>query len=244
MTLEPNLTATDRDGLYGFEDAAARSEGLVIAFTDRRGGESPAPFDSLNLALTVGDEPARVERNRRRAAEAFSLPSLMALARQVHGAELIEVPGGCSGVVGEADVLATSARGQVISILTADCTPVVVQGTRGVAIAHAGWRGLVAGAIERAVEWVGEPRGAWVGPCIRACSYEVGPDVIDAFSSRDLPIADGSHVDPRDASLHVLARCGIDNAAYTDVCTFCDANFFSYRRDGVTGRQGAFAALL
>ena len=168
----------------------------------------------------------------------------LALARQVHGAELIEVAGGCSGVVGEADVLATSEPGQAIAILTADCTPVTVWGSRGVAIAHAGWRGLVAGAIERAVEWVGDTHAAWVGPSIRGCCYEVGDDVIDAFQGRGLPIVDERHVDPGDAAVHVLQSCGVTSVAASNVCTFMDPNYYSYRRDEITGRQGAFVALL
>lgn len=245
MDLQPRLLPTERAGLTVFEDPGARAAGLLVAFTNRRGGESLPPFDSLNLALTVGDEADAVERNRRRVSEALGFAAdRMALARQVHGAELIEVPDGCSGLVGEGDILATSASGQVISILTADCTPVAIAGTRGVALAHAGWRGLVAGAIERALEWVGDAHVAWVGPCIRACCYEVGPDVIEAFERRGLPIADERHVDPRDASRYVLNENGLRTVATTDVCTYCDADHFSYRRDGVTGRQGAFLAQL
>lgn len=244
MGFEPTLVATSSSGLHAFEDPAARDHGVVVAFTDRRGGVSAAPFDSLNLALSVGDDPDAVERNRALVADAFGYEgSGPALARQVHGAELIEVPGGCSGVMGEADVLATSARDQSIAILTADCTPVVVWGERGVAIAHAGWRGLVAGAIERSVEWVGAARAAWVGPCIRACCYEVGPEVIEAFERKGLPIADASHVDPRDASIHVLQESGVTAVAATDICTYENPNFYSYRRDGVTGRQGALVSL-
>ena len=239
------MTQNQRDGVHVYEDLGARERGLLVAFTDRRGGQSKPPFDSLNLAATVGDDVAVVDGNRRRVAAALGFaPDVLALARQVHGADLIAVPGGCSGVVGVADVLATSATGQALAILTADCTPVVVAGERRVALAHAGWRGLVAGAIETALEWVGDVDAAWVGPCIRACCYEVGPEVIDAFEQRGLPVADERHVDPRDASLHVLKSTGVAEVAAPDVCTYCDRNFYSYRRDGITGRQGAFVTLL
>jgi polyphenol oxidase len=239
------LTPKQHEGIHTFEDVAARAEGVLVAFTDRRGGVSEAPFDSLNLAITVGDEQDAVERNRKAVSAALGFrPDRLALARQVHGADVIDVSGGCSGVVGEADVIATSEPGQAIAILTADCTPVVVKGSDGIAIAHAGWRGVVAGAIEVALERVGDVEAAWVGPCIRACCYEVGPEVIEAFEERDLPIADDRHVDPRDAALTVLVRNGVKNSAFTKACTHCDPNFFSYRRDGRTGRQGAFATLL
>jgi YfiH family protein len=245
MTLHPTLTRTQHGDIHTFEDTAARAEGVLVAFTDRRGGASEAPFDSLNLAMTVGDDLDRVERNRKEVASSLGFATdRLALARQVHGSELIEVRGGCSGVIGEADVLATSERGQVLAILTADCTPVVVAGSKGIAIAHAGWRGVVAGAVEVAVDRVGEAQAAWVGPSIRACCYEVGGDVIEAFAARGLPIADESHVDPRDAAIAALERAGVDAIAATDACTHCDLNFFSYRRDGVTGRQGAFVSLL
>jgi YfiH family protein len=245
MEIDPELTERRHGDIHTFEDEAARAAGLLVAFTDRRGGVGEPPFDSLNLAMTVGDDLDAVGRNRKEVASALGFGvDRLALARQVHGAELIEVRGGCSGVIGEADVLATSERSQVVAILTADCTPVVVTGRRGVAIAHAGWRGLVAGAIDAAVEWVDGANAAWVGPCIRACCYEVGREVIDAFESKDLPVADGNHVDPRDASIASLQKAGVARIAATDACTHCDPNFFSFRRDGVTGRQGAFVALL
>lgn len=245
MEFEPKLTPAQLGDIHVLEDPGVRAAGVSIAFTDRRGGASRRPFESLNLALTVGDDETVVRANRAAVAEALGFDgSKLALARQVHGAELIEVPGGCFGVMGEADVLATTAPDQTIAILTADCTPVTVWGSNGIAIAHAGWRGLVAGAIERAVEWVGKPHAAWVGPSVRGCCYEVGPDVIDAFEKRDLPITDERHVDPRDASLHVLKSVGVDAVAASNVCTFMDGNYFSYRRDQITGRQGAFATLL
>lgn len=243
MGLRPTLERATRGGIHVFEDAEAREAGLLVAFSDRRGGDSNAPFDSLNLAMTVGDDHDAVERNRALVASSlgFSLDTL-ALAKQIHGAELIEVAGGCSGVQGEADVLATRVHDQTLAILTADCTPVVVAGSKGVAIAHAGWRGLAAGAIDRAVGWAGDVSAAWVGPSIRACCYEVGREVIVAFRERGLPVADESHVDPRDAAIASLEASGVSNVAATEVCTYCDRDFFSYRRDGTTGRQGAFVA--
>ena len=113
-------------------------------------------------------------------------------------------------MIGEADVLVTRAPGRVIGILTADCVPVVVRGDGVVAIAHAGWRGLVGGAIEAAVAAVGEVRGAWVGPSIHSCCYEVGPEVIAAFTERRLPVEGRDRVDPGRAAVAVLERAGIE----------------------------------
>ena len=219
--------------------------GIAVVFSDRNGGVSPAPFDSLNLAARVGDDPDLVKENRARVAQAVGLdPTAIRLARQVHAADLLEVSSNDPVVAGEADVIATREPGVVIGILTADCTPVVVAGEGRVAVAHAGWRGLVAGAVEVAVEWVGNASAAWVGPSIRSCCYEVGPEVIQAFEERGLPVAARDRVSPGEAAVFALHRAGLTNVAASTDCTSCDKRYFSYRRDGLTGRQGAFASLV
>ncbi|MDP9069054.1 MAG: polyphenol oxidase family protein [Actinomycetota bacterium] len=239
----PSLAHVDRDGLRLLIDPAPTR--CAVAFTDRIGGSSAAPYDSLNLAATVGDDPDAVRRNRERVARAagFAVTSLR-LARQVHGADILHVTSSDPVVAGEGDVLMTSEPGVSLGILTADCTPVVVAGTAVVAIAHAGWRGLVAGAVEAAVDAVGEVRAAWVGPSIHACCYEVGPEVIAAFRDRGLPVAGVDRVDPGRAATFALHRAGVERVAASVDCTSCDRRYFSYRRDGTTGRQGAFVSLL
>jgi copper oxidase (laccase) domain-containing protein len=102
----------------------------------------------------------------------------------------------------------------------------------------------VAGAIERGIEAVGTPLAAWVGPSIRSCCYEVGPDVVSAFEERNLPVADSWHVDPGSAAFIVLKRAGIENVASASDCTSCDGRYFSHRRDRKSGRQGALIARL
>lgn len=243
MASPPILRLLRRDGVNLLIDTAARQRGVLVAFSDRNGGVSEAPFDSLNLAIRGGDVRERVLENRRRVANAAEFSSHdLALGRQVHGRDLIDVRAGESGVRGEADGLLTRAAGPVLSILSADCGTVVVEGEDGLAVLHAGWRGLVGGVIEAGIAALGAPARAWIGPCIRSCCYEVGSEVIDAFRSRDLPIADPSHVDIAEASVAVLRRVGVGEVAVSDACTCCDLSYFSYRRDGVTGRQGAFAA--
>jgi YfiH family protein len=241
----PVLDAITRHGVRLWTDRAALERGWLVAFTARRGGVSAAPYDTLNLAERVGDEPGLVAENRRRAAIAmgFSVESL-ALARQVHGASMLEASPGAAGILGEADILIARRSGPVLGILTADCAPVLVAGERGVAIAHAGWRGLVAGVIGRAVGAVGPIASAWIGPCIHACCYEVGPEVIDAFQAAGLPVAASDRVDPAQASVFALRRTGVGAIAVVDACTSCDPDLFSYRRDGTTGRQGAFLGLM
>jgi polyphenol oxidase len=241
----PRLVPTDADGVHLLEDGGARGGGVLVAFGDRRGGTSAPPYDTLNLSLRSSDDPGCVEENRRRAAGAAGFdPSVLALARQVHGTHIVEVNPGDSGVVAEADGLVVRRPGPVVGILTADCTPVVVAGATGIAILHAGWRGLAAGIVEKGVEMVGEVSAAWVGPAVRACCYTVGREVVDAFSARGLPVAAEDRVDPSDAAVAMLRACAVERVARAEVCTMCDPNYFSYRRDGVTGRQGAFAGLL
>lgn len=245
MTPRPALEEWTNEGLRLLTDRASARDGLLVAFTDRDGGISRAPYDTLNLAARVGDERRAVDENRARVARAAGFETAaIRLARQVHGAELIEVGWNDEVVAGQADVVATTEPGVVIGILTADCTPVVVAGKGRVAVAHAGWRGLVAGAVERAVAWVGEPARAWVGPSIRSCCYQVGPEVIQAFEDRGLPVSAPDRVTPPEAAMFVLDRAGVTEVAASGDCTSCDARYFSYRRDGTTGRQGAFAALL
>ena len=233
------------DGVRASVDPDARARGLLVAFTGREGGVSQAPFASLDLSATVGDDPDAVETNRRRVGAVLGFdPADLVLARQVHGCGVMEAGPQSSGVVGEADVLVARHPGKVIGILTADCVPVILAGRGVVAVAHAGWRGLVAGAIEAAVERVGVVTKAWVGPSIHACCYEVGDEVIEAFEQRDLPIVDASHVDPGEAAVVALHRAGVSDVESTTDCTSCSDGYFSYRRDGLTGRQGAFAGLL
>ena len=90
---------------------------------------------------------------------------------------------------------------------------------------------------------MGEIVAAWVGPSIHSCCYEVGPEVIEAFGARGLPIADASHVDPGATAAHILKRAGVKQVEASTECTSCDARYFSYRRDGVTGRQGGFVTM-
>jgi YfiH family protein len=244
MAFVPELCAVTQNGVGFLIDEGARDAGLLVAFGNRRGGVSRPPFEGLNLALRVGDDRDDVIENRRRAASGAGFDgSALALARQVHGRGVIDVSPGQTGVVGIADVLLTRRPGPVLGVLTADCAPVVLAGARGVAIVHAGWRGLVAGAVETGIDQVGPVRAAWVGPCIHDCCYEVGPEVIEAFSGRDLPTGSG-RVDPARAAEHVLRRSGVDAISVASECTHCESDYFSFRRDGLTGRQGAFAGLL
>ena len=216
----------------------------------RRGGISQGPYASLNLALHVGDDANAVAENRRR----LHLPSEPLWLNQVHGQTVVAagplLEQG-SGQVSEADAAYTDRVGVICAVLTADCLPVLLcdrQGTR-VAAVHAGWRGLAAGIIECTVDALNLPGDkllAWLGPAIGPNAYEVGEEVRHAFV-RENPDA-GTAFRPSRAGhwwmdMYQLARQrltsrGVSAISGGDHCTWHEAdNFYSYRRDGVTGRM-------
>ena len=221
------------------------------AITVRGGGVSAAPWDTLNLAMHVGDDPAAVAENRRRLADALHLPADPVWLNQVHGCRVADAgrePAGC-----EADAAFARGPGQVCGVLTADCLPVLVTDRAGrqVAAVHAGWRGLAAGVVEAALQSFPVPAAellVWLGPAIGPRAFEVGADVRDAFVTPDagaaacfVPARPGRWL----ADIYALARRRLSRAGAGFVggggyCTVSDAaRFYSYRRDGVTGRMAS-----
>jgi YfiH family protein len=229
--------------------------------SDRRGGVSQPPYSSLNVGVAVGDDPAAVARNRALLADAMQARPVW--LRQVHGARVVRVGAADLDVPPhEADAAWTDEPGIACTAQVADCLPVLLaaQDGRGVAAAHAGWRGLAGGVLDATVAALCAGTGcaprqlvAWLGPCIGPQAFEVGADVLKAFIAPggpadglrfvSRPRADGS---PRWlANLPQLARdrlaaAGVSAVAGADACTVHDASrFFSFRRDGVTGRMVA-----
>jgi polyphenol oxidase len=225
------------------------ADGARIAFTDRHGGVSEPPYDTANLALATGDDPAAVAENRRRVAEAlggdFGDPGRWAWARQVHGGDALEPVG--PGRAGDADALVTTAPALPLLVLVADCAPVALVAGEAVAAVHVGWRGLLAGVVPTAVELArrrgGGPLRAVVGPCISATHYEFGARELDQLTRRLGPTISGRTADGTAAlDLRAGVRAALDDAGvaeHTDVdlCTYASDAYFSHRRDGVTGRQ-------
>jgi YfiH family protein len=239
----------ERDGLRWLE---AELPGARAAFSTRVGGVSEPPYRSLNVAVKTGDEPGRVVDNRRRLAAALGLaPENVLMGHQVHGADLrwheaAQEPRIFADVVrspDDVDAHATDQPGLAPLVVTADCLPVALAGSRGVAMAHAGWRGLAAGVLERAAEAV-DARAAAVGPGIGPCCYEVGDEVLGAFDGLD-GVASGRMLDLTAVARALLGRAGIPEADAAAVCTSCNPDlFFSHRRDGATtGRQAGLAWL-
>ena len=215
--------------------------------TTRGGGVSLGPYASMNPADHVGDEPQAVTANR--ALLRAALPSEPFWLKQIHS-EIVAEAG--VGPV-EADACIARAAKQVCAVLTADCLPVLFCAADGsvVGAAHAGWRGLCAGVLERTIAAMGIPGAqilAYLGPAIGPRAFEVGPEVRDAFIALDdaatdafVPHANGKYL----ADLYLLARQRLARLGVTQVsggaeCTYRDVErFFSYRRDGVTGRMAS-----
>jgi YfiH family protein len=243
----------EKDGVRWLQ---AQLDGAVAAFSTRLGGVSDPPFDSLNLGLLTDDAQEAVDENRRRLAAAFGFePERVVFARQVHGTRLIEHPTEFRGSFRslgvqkeprneppEADGHILRQPGTAALVFTADCLPVAVAGPKGVAMLHAGWRGLAGGILAAGAEAV-EATSAAIGPGIGPCCYEVGEKVLEAFSDLGEGIADGRMLDLPEVARRQLAAAGVERVESAGLCTSCDAElFFSHRRDeGRTGRQAGIA---
>jgi YfiH family protein len=237
--------------------------GFLAAFTERTGGVSPAPFDSLNLSLVTQDDPANCRENRARVVRGLGVPPF-ATPYQVHGVKVVRVGEKRAGAGFEdpdtripgADVLYTKSPGLSLAVMTADCLPVILADPegKGVAVVHAGWRGLAAGILSSAVGAFEDPGRirAVIGPAIGPDHYEVGEDVALAVASGSEA---GAVTRRRDRALFldlagtargVLKALGVGRIEDVDLCTACERRrFFSHRRDGgVTGRQAAIAMRL
>ncbi|WP_074012920.1 purine nucleoside phosphorylase YfiH [Candidatus Sodalis sp. SoCistrobi] len=224
--------------------------------TTREGGVSRAPWHSLNVGDHVGDDPEAVAENRRRLVALADLPAAPRWLTQVHGLNVVTQDGApppsqCG------DAAYTRTRGEVCAVMTADCLPVLFcdRAGREVAAAHAGWRGLCAGVLEQTLAAFQAPRAdilAWLGPAIGPKAFEVGAEVKNAFARYD-PAAVAAFV-PRGekylADLYHLARLRLRTAGIRAIyggqhCTVQENDtFFSYRRDGVTGRMATLVWLI
>jgi len=225
--------------------------GARVVFTTRRGGFSQGPYRSLNLGGLTEDDPEAVARNRAALRTEVAAPPL-SFMHQVHGAEVRPVAAGTlvPDPLPEVDGQVTVTPGVAPVALVADCLPIAVAGDGGVAMLHAGWRGLAAGVIAegvRALRGLGAegPLAAAIGPGAGGCCYEAGAEVHAAFA--DIPEAHrGANVDLKAAARRRLTEAGVGDVADLGVCTICSDPelLFSHRRDrGVTGRQAGVAWL-
>jgi hypothetical protein len=219
-----------------------------VAFTDRHGGASAAPYESMNLAWHVEDDARAVDRSYEMLAARLGLPAPASWVRpvHVHGADVLRVDSAPPGPV-DADGSATAVPGLPLVAMGADCAPIALANDTAVAAIHAGWRGALGGVVEAGVEAVralgeGTVRAA-IGPCICVRHYEFGADALEPLVGRfgrevagrtdsgspafDLPLA----------IRRALAEVGVDEVVDTACCTVESPDHFSFRRDGRTGRQ-------
>ncbi|HEX3556020.1 MAG TPA: peptidoglycan editing factor PgeF [Thermoanaerobaculia bacterium] len=213
----------------GFPVWQARLGGVEVRFT----GRGPTNHREAILRAIVGDAPGA--------------PPL-AWAKQVHSAVALPAR---PGVCGEGDALFTGEPGLALSVVTADCVPVLIAGPEGIAAAHAGWRGIVGGVIPATLEkMTGDPgeRTAWIGPAIGSCCYEVGEDVAEQVVAASAPEvarpgpSGRPHLDLQAAARLQLEGAGVGRVFVVSHCTRCERErLWSYRREGkAAGRNLAF----
>lgn len=243
----------------------------VHAITTRLGGVSKAPFDSLNLALHVGDRAENVIENRKRFAESLGLEaSRLVTPEQVHGDHIACVTEEDAGRgatdyadgIHETDALITNTPNLPLLLCFADCTPIVFLDPekRVVAIAHGGWKGTVASIAEKTLTRMEEAFGTQpkdvlvgIGPSIGPCCFEVGAEVAERFRAA-FPYADEWLITEKDGHPHVnlweanrqqMLRAGVpeENIQIAGECTCCRHKwYYSYRADG--GKTGRIAAMI
>jgi hypothetical protein len=222
--------------------------------TTRAGGVSLGPYSSLNLGRHVGDDPQAVATNRARVSELLAGAGEPLWLDQVHGTRVIDSAAfSSSDAPPMADAAFSRSAGAVCVVLTADCLPVLFCDDAGsvVAVAHAGWRGLIAGVLEETIVAMGVPGHAlmaYLGPAIGPQAFVVGDEVRSAFVAADAKAARAftpSLPDKWLADIYRLARQrlvgqGVESIFGGSYCTVSEADrFFSYRRDGRTGRMAA-----
>jgi len=230
--------------------APANVKGLQ---TTRQGGGSSAPYEYLNLGDHVGDAPMSVARNRMLLNTL--LPSEPVWLKQVHGTVVANAD--IASCLPQADACIARHRAAVCVVMTADCLPVLLCDRQGTVVgaAHAGWKGLAAGVVEATVrEMKVAPQQliAWLGPAISQQSFEVGDEVRALFVDAN-PAAAGAFIPGQRgkcfADIYALARLRLNALGITQIyggnyCTFSEGErFYSYRRDGATGRMGTFVWL-
>jgi YfiH family protein len=235
---------------------------ILALSTSREGGHSASPYASFNLGHHVGDSAVAVAANRKMLTAALPAGTDIQWLSQIHGTQVVAA--GRNGEYPQADAVWSRHANRACAVLTADCLPVLFCSTSGdrVAAAHAGWRGLLDGVLEATVAAMGvnpDQVLAWLGPAIGPRAFEVGGEVRGKYLAA-APAADESLVEacfpPSEvrsghyvADLYALARLRLRTVGVTGVfgggyCTFSDSSrFFSYRRDGQTGRMASLILL-
>jgi YfiH family protein len=245
VPVELTLRPETRGPLSVYPVEAVRAFKVDAFVTDRFGGVSEAPYDSLNLATHVGDRIEHVRENRQRVATASGvIEAHLVTARQVHGHQVLEV--GAPSANLEGDGLVTSLPGLALAILVADCVPILLvdQASPFFGVVHAGWRGLASGVLISALAHFEDPRTvhAFVGPCISVEGYQIGPEVAALFAT--VPeavypdVGDRCRLDLRQVVVRQLDALGLldENVAMCRQSTDGGEVFYSDRAQRPSGR--------
>lgn len=233
------------DIIYPKWDAPTNIKALT---TTRASGHSTAPFDSLNLGDHVGDSQQHVQQNRADLRSYLNLPSEPFWLKQTHTTKVLNISK-IDTYAKSADGAFSSQHGRVCVVMTADCLPLFLCNRQGskVAVIHAGWRGLADGIVEEGVRQFAEPAGnllAWSGPSISQQYFEIGEEVRQELEGSDDAYRQSDQKGKYYANLYKLvdqrlSKLGVEHS-WRDDCTYADKNrFFSYRRDGSTGRMAS-----
>lgn len=270
----PNWYRVDADGLRYYQAWNFHASGLVRhGFSTRIGGASEMPFDTLNLGLAVEDNPEKVIKNRQLFAAALDIDlGRIVVPKQVHGNTVrvvTEMDAGCGSMssvstVAEVDALITNVPNLPLALHFADCVSIFFLDpvNKAIGMAHAGWKGTAAKIVTATVEAMMSEFGsdpktmlAAIGPAIGRCCFEVAEDaakpLFQAFPYDERVLKQLStakwRADLKTANLMLLIEAGFEdrNIAISEKCTSCNGHeFFSYRRDGETGRMGGWMSLV
>ena len=220
-------------------------------FTSRLGGLSTGPYAERNLAGHVGDDADAVAANRLALAADLRVDRVVFM-QQVHGHDVAVVERNSPSELPEVDALVSDVPGTALAVLVADCVPVVIAGSRAAAVVHAGRRGVHGNVVTQAVEALRSldagPLRAWLGPAICGACYEVPTEmqteVVSVVPATASTTRQGTAaLDLRRGVVSQLQATGVMAVHVSDVCTAEDPSYFSYRRDGVTGRFAGVAVV-
>lgn len=271
-SVRPSVAVSDAvsesgEGLAVLKPYWPAPDSVIALVSSRAGGVSKHPYESFNLGEHVGDDPSAVRQNRALLKKMLPPGACLQWLKQVHGTRVITVsPGKRRLTAKTGDAAVVFDRGVGAVVMTADCLPVFFTDVNGavVAVAHAGWRGLLDGVLEQTVTSMGVPPCelmAWMGPAIAPCHFEVGAEVRDAFLKHPrwgwqfVPGIDTAFLlsnvraDKYMMDIYAVARARLSYAGIQQIyggglCTVCDSQrFFSFRRDGITGRMASLIYL-
>jgi YfiH family protein len=245
VPIELNLTPSQHGSLNVYPIEFARHFGVRAFVTDRTGGVSSAPYESLNLGDHVGDDPQNVAENRRRVAEAIGVGAdRLVIVNQVHGRDVVNANEARADSAG--DVIVDFGDEFAVAVLVADCLPVLLvdEDSPTLAVVHAGWRGLANNVLESALEHFEHHDAvhAFLGPSISAAAYQVGPEVAEHFSSVAGAVTpdggDRSRLDLRAVAVAQLLALNVTESHVTVANQSTDggATFFSDRAQRPCGR--------